>query len=295
MKRAEVILRKILFPGPLLSLLSVPLAAVLLCCAFFLFEEESPLTYLAYLFSAYSLIIVCTAAVTLIQKIRRGILDNRYARRYLKDHSFKVWISLHLSLCINLLYAGMNGFFGLSAHSVWFGTLAAYYLFLALMRFMLLRYAHHHAFGSDPAREWRQYGICGLLLVLMNLTLSAVIILVLAQDERFRYAGSLIYAVALYTFYITVMAVVNIVRIRRYQSPVLSAARAVNLAAALVSMLSLEIAMLTQFGGKMPEDIRFSRIMIASSGAVIFLFIVGMGISMMVRARRRGLECRKEG
>ena len=129
----------------------------------------------------------------------------------------------------------------------------------------------------------------------MNLTLSAVIILVLAQDERFRYAGSLIYAVALYTFYITVMAVVNIVRIRRYQSPVLSAARAVNLAAALVSMLSLEIAMLTQFGGKMPEDIRFSRIMIASSGAVIFLFIVGMGISMMVRARRRGLECRKEG
>lgn len=89
MKRAEAILRKILFPGPLLSLLSVPLAAVLLCCAFFLFEEESPLTYLAYLFSAYSLIIVCTAAVTLIQKIRRGILDNRYARRYLKDHSFK--------------------------------------------------------------------------------------------------------------------------------------------------------------------------------------------------------------
>lgn len=35
--------------------------------------------------------------------------------------------------------------------------------------------------------------------------------------------------------------------------------------------------------------------MIASSGAVIFLFIVGMGISMMVRARRRDLECRKEG
>ena len=33
MKRAEAILRKILFPGPLLSLLSVPLAAVLLCCA----------------------------------------------------------------------------------------------------------------------------------------------------------------------------------------------------------------------------------------------------------------------
>ena len=32
-------MRKILFPGPLLSLLSVPLAAVLLCCAFFLFEE----------------------------------------------------------------------------------------------------------------------------------------------------------------------------------------------------------------------------------------------------------------
>ena len=54
-------------------------------------------------------------------------------------------------------------------------------------------------------------------------------------------------AVALYTFYTTIMAVVNLVRDRKSGSPVMAAARGVNLAAALVSMLSLETAMLTQF------------------------------------------------
>ena len=43
------------------------------------------------------------------------------------------------------------------------------------------------------------------------------------------------------------MAVVNLVRDRKSGSPVMAAARGVNLAAALVSMLSLETAMLTQF------------------------------------------------
>ena len=51
----------------------------------------------------------------------------------------------------------------------------------------------------------------------------------------------MIYVMAMYAFYVTVMAVINMVRYRKYHSPVMSAAKAVNLAAALVSMLSLEI------------------------------------------------------
>mgnify|MGYP007020621696 CR=1 FL=1 len=287
MERVKAVMRRIVFPGPAMTLLSIPAAAALLFIAFTILDETHPLTYLAYLFSAYSLIIVCTGAAPAVERIRQFSLKNRCLRRYLSDHSFKVWISLHCSLVVNLLYAGMNGLSGIWYHSVWFGTLSAYYLFLAFMRFLLLRYAHRHAFGSDLRREWQRYHICGLALVLMNLTLSAVVLLVLVQNERFQYAGSLIYAMALYTFFATIMAVVNIVRIRRYRSPALSAARAVNLAAALVSMLSLEIAMLAQFGGHEAENIRFSRIMTAASGAVIFVFIVGMGIYMIVHAGRQ--------
>ena len=71
--------------------------------------------------------------------------------------------------------------------------------------------------------------------------------------------------VALYTFYTTIMAVVNLVRDRKSGSPVRAAARGVNLAAALVSMLSLETAMLTQFNDG-SKGAFFRRAMIGSTG-----------------------------
>ena len=59
---------------------------------------------------------------------------------------------------------------------------------------------------------------------------------------------------------------------RKYHSPVISAARKVSLAAALVSMLSLETAMLSQFDTE-------------STG--ICAIIVGMGIFMIIHSTRR--------
>ena len=53
---------------------------------------------------------------------------------------------------------------------------------------------------------------------------------------------------AMYAFYNIITAVMNVVKYRKYRSPVMSAAKVVSLAATLVSMLSLETAMLTQFG-----------------------------------------------
>ena len=120
----------------------------------------------------------------------------------------------------------------------------------------------------------------------MNMALAGVVILVLHQNRSFQYAGSLIYAMALYTFYTTIMAVIHVIRYRKYQSPVMSAAKAVNLAAALVSMLSLETAMLTQFDTGTTSPF-FRQSMIASTGGAVCVIVVGMGISMIVYSTRR--------
>ena len=96
-------------------------------------------------------------------------------------------------------------------------------------------------------------------------------------------------AVALYTFYTTIMAVVNLVRDRKSGSPVMAAARGVNLAAALVSMLSLETAMLAQFGG----GETFRQLMTASTGGSVCVIVVGMGVYMTVHASKQ-LKKRQE-
>ena len=96
------------------------------------------------------------------------------------------------------------------------------------------------------------------------------------KNEGFQYAGYLIYIMAMYAFYNIITAVMNVVKYRKYRSPVMSAAKVVSLAATLVSMLSLETAMLTQFGSTDSEQSR--RIMTACTGAGVCTMILAMAV-----------------
>ena len=94
------------------------------------------------------------------------------------------------------------------------------------MRFSLVRCTRRA--GADLPGEYRRYRFCGVLLVLMNAALAGVVVLVLHRGGGFRYSGFMIYAMAAYAFYATIAGVVNLVRYRRYNSPVLTASRAVS-------------------------------------------------------------------
>ena len=146
-------------------------------------------------------------------------------------------------------------------------------------------------FWENEISELKRYRLCGAILIMMNLALAGVVILVLYQNRGFHYAGSLIYVMALYTFYTTIMAIINVVRYRKYQSPVMSAAKAVNLAAALVSMLSLETAMLAQFDN---GSTAFRQIMLGATGGAVCAIIVGMGSFMIIRSTRKMKRLREE-
>ena len=87
---------------------------------------------------------------------------------------------------------------------------------------------------------------------------------------------------AMYTFYAMINAVRSIIRFRHRGSPVLSAAKAVSLVAALVSVLSLETAMLTQFGTA--EDERFRQIMTGATGAVVCVAVLAMAAYMTAKS-----------
>ena len=104
------------------------------------------------------------------------------------------------------------------------------------------------------------------------------------QNRGFAYNGVLIYVMAAYTFYSTTHAIVNIVKYRKYNSPVMSAATVITFAAALVSMLSLETAMLTAFGTDTTPETK--RILIASTGAGISVIVVAMSSYLIVRSTK---------
>lgn len=219
-------------------------------------ENVNPvIAYVSYGLSAYALIITVTGMIGMARLARQGIekhpavkkaLSIPLISRYLKEEVFRAEASLYQGFFINLLYAGIKLGSGILYGSVWFVTLAVYYILLALMRASLLHYVRKSR--KNRVSEWKRYRLCGIILLPMNVALAGMVILVVHKNSGFEYPGMLIYVMAMYTFYAAITAVRNVVKFRRYGSPVMSAAKVISLTAALVSMLSLETAMLTQFG-----------------------------------------------
>lgn len=290
MERLKKALYRLIFPGAAVVIISAPVAAALLIYTFMFANENSPIAYISYVFSAYSLTILCVQIVRIVRyqksTVKATLHKNKFIDRYLTDVPFRMKVSLYLSFSINMLYTVMKFVSGLYYHSVWFGTLAVYYFLLALMRFLLLRHAKRGSFGKEQITELKKYRVCGWILMVMNIALSGVVVLVLSQNEGFEYAGYLIYIMAMYAFYTVIIAMINVVKYRKYNSPVMSAAKIINLVAALVSMLSLETAMLAQFdNGQNPET--FRKLMTGATGSGVCLTVLALAVFMIVSSTKQ--------
>ena len=134
---------------------------------------------------------------------------------------------------------------------------------------------------------------CQSILLLVNFVLSGAVLMILYQNKGFAYHGALIYVMAAYTFYMTVHAVVALVRYRRYRSPVMTTAKIISLSAALVSMLSLETAMLSQFGGEMAPESKW--LLVALTGAGVSLAVIALAVCMIIRTAQEMKEIKKIG
>lgn len=290
MERFRQIGYKILFPGPAVVGFGAVAAAALLGYVFAFAREDSPIAYPAYVLSAYALTIACAWAAKSGKRAKKEleaiIHKIPLAHRCLTDLPFRLHVSLYLALGFNVLYAGLKFGLGVYYHSVWFGTLAVYYFLLAVMRFMLLRHAKRKAFGAELISELEQFRMCGVILLLMNVALLGVVVLVVRKNEGFQYAGYLIYVMAMYAFYNMITAVRNVVKFRQFNSPVMSAAKVINLASALVSMLALETAMLNQFS-KETDPEAFRQVMTAATGGCVCVMVLAIAVYMIARSTRQ--------
>lgn len=284
MEKCKRLLTKLLFPPAVFTGLFVPAAAALLIYTSIRESAESPVTYASYFLSAYALTLVCVRAPALWRKAKAVKQENKYISLYTSDAGLRVKLSLYGSLAMNCAYALMQLWLGFVNHSVWFYALSGYYVLLGVTRFFLLKEARKNRFGQDKGREYRLYRLCGVLLAVMNLVLGAIVFYIVVQNRGFRYHPILTIAMAAYTFFSFTLAIVNMVRYRKYESPVMSAAKAVNFAAALVSMLSLETAMLTAFGQE--QDAFFRQVMTAGTGFAVVLAVLVMAVYMIARATR---------
>ena len=134
--------------------------------------------------------------------------------------------------------------------------------------------------------ELKKYRACGIIFLLMNRTLAVMVFFMIYWNRTFNHHEITTIAMAAYTFTAFTVAIVNIIKYRKYNSPVYSASKGVSLAAACVSMLTLESTMLITFDdGTMSLFTR--RLFLGISGGVISAFIIIMAIFMILQSNKK--------
>lgn len=276
---------KLLYPPVWVMILLTPICTAALILIFIGGHEEHPLAYGAYVLSFYTLTVIVLRCIKIVPKqyrtAKEKVYSNPVGERFMTDMRFRTHVTLYGSLGVNLLYAGVNLISGVLYKSAWFYILAFYYTILAVMRFLLLRFMNRTGVGNNRFKELRRSRLCGYILLTLNLFLSGAVLMILYQNKGYEYHGILIYVMAAYTFYITAMAIKNLIKYRKLGSPLMSMAKIISMAAAIVSMLSLETAMLSEFGGDMTD--KSKRIMIAATGAGVSIIIVTMSVYSIVK------------
>ena len=198
--------KKLLFPPIWLLVILVIISAVALTVIFLKGMEKTIPAYIVYVLAFYTLSVVTVFCVMVLPKqystIKQKIYGNPLGNRFMTDQVFRTNVSLSVSLVISMLYVGINLWSWYELQSYWFMVLAVYYVIMAVMRFLLVRYVRIQRIGTNILGEWKRSRICAYILLLINLSLSGAVLMILYQHRGYDYPGIMIYVMALYTLYI---------------------------------------------------------------------------------------------
>lgn len=287
MKKALTVLNKLIHP-PKWVLFTAPAAVFSALIFVFIrgFNDSVP-AYIIYCLSAYCLTILVIPLPGTVKKVKNGIRvrlsRSQFGKRYLEDLAFRGSIGIFQGMIINFLYVAFRIFVGIRHASVWFITMAAYYLVLGIMRLSLaVSYTRR-----TPEKEIACYRRTAWLLFLLNLPMGAMITLMVMTDSGYSYPGYIIYVSAAYTFYMMIVSVINIFKFRKLGSPILSAAKALNFVTAMMSILGLQTAMLAQFSS---EGESFRVMMNAITGGSVWFGVILTAVCMLFISRKMKIK-----
>lgn len=212
-------------------------------------------------------------------------LSRTEVSKVISNQHHRMVLSAAAAFILNLSYALYHCVLGILNLSLWFIAMCAFYGILATMRFsaVLCGYRNHYELFVDV--EYFVMKLSGVLLVLLSFVLAAVIYISLSQNIAAKYGEIIMITIAAYTFGKITVAVVKAVKQHKNPSPLLSVIRTISCAEAAASILTLQRSMLVSFGSMETGQI---RAMNAITGAVVCLFVLTLGISMIIKGIRKG-------
>ena len=205
-------------------------------------------------------------------------------RRLYKDTFYLAVMLVYPVTGLNLAYAIAYAIMGITKLSPWHELLAVYYLTLSFMRVDVIRtdiVTNGLKREVDKRYIWKRYFDVGALLTIMSIVLFAAVAMLTRSEGGARYTGWFIYVMAVYTCYKIISATANLLKSRRSATPLLSIIRRIKQADALLSVLSLQTALLAAFDDGTGPDPAIAN---GITGSIVCMIILGIGVGMLARA-----------
>ncbi len=246
--------------------------------------------YLIYSLTAVDVIYLVYLIIYYVPKIRQACLKfaykNRLTKEYVDNFGFRSLVSVSFSFAINGVYALFLAVMSIISGSYWYGALAIYYFALTLIRGGIL-FKHVRRRKIDDENTYKlnlikSYRNCGIYLSLLTLALSGAIVQMVISNQGFRYAGTMIYLMALYAFYKLIKSIVDMTKAKRNDNYTTKSIRCVRFVDALVSILALQTAMFQAFAQDFVPYLPNSL-----TGGAVCLIIVVVGIIMIVNGNKQ--------
>ena len=275
----------LLYPHLAVIICLLPISVTLLVLSLIYLSPESIIAIVTYLLAFYLLMVICFRIPRVIKFCQTLKKENKYIQKWLSDVHLRMNVSLYGALIWNVMFAILQLILGFINHSFWFLSMFFYYVILGVMRFFLLKHTRNYQPKEDMQMETKKSILCGWLLLFMNLTLAVIVVFVILLNDTFQHHMITTIAIAFFTFLTLTFAIINLVRYRKYQSPIYSAAKSISLIAVCVSLLTMETTMLATFGAI--ESQLFKQIILSISGVAVIGFAITMAIIMIVKGYKQ--------
>ena len=294
--------KRFLNPPPTVIFLCFITAMPLVIFSLICLDSSHPVSMISYLYSAYAFAVLCIGFPKLIKRtkelihgdevkaivaFRRFMNKHKYTRLYLNDRQFRAKTALYTGFVINLLYAAFRCAAGAYYRSAWLWAIGIYYVMLGVIRFVLLKNVRitdkQEHDGKRKIHEYKSYRTCGIMLFLLNGAMLGMTVQMIWQNKGYEYPGFFIYISAMYTFYCFISSIYNAVTFAKRKNPILSAAKNLSLAGALMSLFALQTAMLTAFGSDQADLV---LLMNTVTGLTVCAFVFAMGFMMIIKANK---------
>lgn len=169
------------------------------------------------------------------------------------DAYFRTMMATCFSLFLGFCFVGYNAFAGIYYHSIWNGSISVYYIFLVIIRILILiseyKITQNQSLTPQEIDQKRikMFTLEGQLLICVNLALIAPITLLATSQKIVSLPYWVAIANAGYTFYKVISCVYTFVKSRKNTNLSIKGIKNLNLTSACVSLLSLENTMIITF------------------------------------------------